>query len=140
MTDACIQIDSRQAPRIRWPENRSSALSELVEEKLSARQIAAILGVTRNAVIGRCYRAGLQLQGRPTGNPGVRKRPPVQRQIPVVERPDSLNITFADLSTGQCKYAVTESPPHLFCGHQTAGGSSYCAYHYRLCYRPEDRR
>lgn len=46
-----------------WPRNAEDQLRLLVAEKLSAGEIAKIMRVTRNAVIGKCDRLGLQLVG-----------------------------------------------------------------------------
>lgn len=54
-----------------WTAWQDQALAALVSQKLSARKIAAELKVSRNAVIGRARRLGLQLGGTPPGAPTV---------------------------------------------------------------------
>lgn len=47
-----------------WSEERVEKLRNLIKQRLSARQIAGrIGGVSRNAVIGKVHRLGLQLPG-----------------------------------------------------------------------------
>lgn len=60
-------------------------IAELAARGLSGSEIAAALGMTRNAVIGRCHRAGIRL-GRVDGaNPIPRPAPPVAiASLPVV--------------------------------------------------------
>ena len=41
------------------------------------------------------------------------------------------NIPLIELSSGQCRFATTDEPPHLFCG---AGGFPYCAAHAHIVY------
>ena len=60
-----------------WTEERMQALSELWAQGLSASQIASKLGgVTRNAVIGKAHRMGLQCRPSPirTGGSSSRSR------------------------------------------------------------------
>ncbi len=44
---------------------RQATLERLAAARLSATAIAAVLGCTRNAVIGRAWRTGVQLKGLP---------------------------------------------------------------------------
>ena len=60
-----------------WTEDRMQMLSELWTQGLSASQIASKLGgVTRNAVIGKAHRMGLQCRPSPirTGGSSSRSR------------------------------------------------------------------
>lgn len=60
-----------------WTEERMQSLSELWTQGLSASQIASKLGgVTRNAVIGKAHRMGLQCRPSPirTGGSSSRSR------------------------------------------------------------------
>lgn len=43
----------------KWSEEVVAALRRLCAEKLSSAEIASQLGVTRNAVLGKCYRLGI---------------------------------------------------------------------------------
>ncbi len=53
-------------PKI-WPED-DTQLRKLARDGLSSEQIGLIVGVTRNAVIGRCSRRGIKLHGDPMRN------------------------------------------------------------------------
>lgn len=44
-----------------WDDQRQQKLVQLAAQKLTATQIGAKLGVTRNAVIGRAARTGVRL-------------------------------------------------------------------------------
>ncbi|MEE9923750.1 MAG: hypothetical protein PBV01_10360 [Brucella anthropi] len=48
----------------------------------------------------------------------------------------ALRLTVLELKTRQCRYAVTEVGPHLFCGHPTEPGSSWCDHHHNRIKRP----
>lgn len=43
---------------------------------------------------------------------------------------------LVDLREWNCRYPVTEAPPHLFCGGPCRAGSPYCEQHHAICYRP----
>lgn len=49
----------------KWTPERVADVAKLVADKLTAAQIARKLGLTRNAVIGVCHRAGLLLARSP---------------------------------------------------------------------------
>ncbi len=141
-------------------KDRIEDLQKMAAEKLTARQMAERLGVTRNAVIGACSRFGVQL-----GNPshvsrcGGRKRadrkrpqrvagaviapirarssaPPVPIKLdlePVTELP-FLCVELIDLKESSCRYPHGDD--HItFCGQARDGGSSYCAFHHRVVWR-----
>jgi hypothetical protein len=56
--------------------------------------------------------------------------------------PDSRNLPLADLEPGMCRYATNNAyrgERHLFCGHKTELGSSWCPYHENIVF-PNGRR
>jgi hypothetical protein len=43
-------------------------------------------------------------------------------------------VDLLDLGPAQCRFALTDEPPHRFCGAPTAhAGEAYCEEHARLC-------
>jgi GcrA cell cycle regulator len=75
-----------------WTDERVELLNKLVAGRLSASQIAAELGqgITRNAVIGKVARLGLQLKGlAPRGRAPSKApaRPPALPPKPNADRP-----------------------------------------------------
>lgn len=89
-----------------WAADTEDELTRLVGEGLSARAISKVMGlVSRNAVISKCRRMGLTLQGN-KGRPSIvsdkltNKSKPLNRQAPV--------------KTGLLKYQYTGSPPQSF--------------------------
>lgn len=67
-----------------WTEERVELLRKLWDGHLSASRIAAELGVTRNAVIGKIHRLGLWGRGQPTVSiKRQRKQEPPRRRVPV---------------------------------------------------------
>lgn len=138
-----------------WTPEQERLLPELIAEKLSASQIAARLGgKSRNAVIGKISRMGLQLfgkggyvdrAGRPR-TPRVPKPSPVRikafqppklsEQIKValqgVAPVEPLGLPFAQLEYGMCRYPYGDGP-FTFCCHPVVAGQPYCGPHYVLC-------
>ena len=144
-----------------WTDRRIAILRELWSKGLSARQIAEQLGdVSRNAVIGKAHREGLDSRPSPirakgTGSwePRVRSRviraEAVLALVPVIEpetleqaaEPDAPSIQTAPVSNRGCQYPRGEKPNFDFCGAPRNDGSSYCRPHHRIThYRITDKR
>jgi len=45
-----------------------------------------------------------------------------------------------DLEAGECRYPITDKPPHLFCGRRAVEDCPYCPHHRALCYAGKDDR
>lgn len=144
-----------------WTAERIDLMTKLWVEGFSCAQIAAQLGATtRNAIIGKLHRLGLQ--NNRTAIPKIPKPPRVNKprlrivsansksgQLRVFQSVDSdmaalrcvevdpLHTTLADLAPGACRYPYGDGP-FTFCGHPSAD-RSYCAPHYALSrmYRPQ---
>jgi GcrA cell cycle regulator len=150
-----------------WNPERVEQLRNFVGAGLTCSQIAAEIGVTRNAVIGKIHRLGLG-PGRPAAAPGRacpprtgRPRPSSQRQMLRLICADAPHVTdpagpaaddsaqrcsLLELAQGQCRWPVGDraggsgATHFVFCGNAVIGGFSYCAGHARMAYRPADRR
>jgi len=107
-----------------WTEDRVSMLRDMWTDGKSASQIAEALGgISRNAVIGKAHRLGLQ------------KRPsPIKR---------SAGATILTLTERMCRWPVGHpgDEDFHFCGKKTAPGMPYCAEHCAIAYQqPQSRR
>jgi hypothetical protein len=121
----------------------------------TARWIGEQYGVTKDVIIGKMNRMKVKAPKKPTATPrkpyGPRKRKP--KPVPVGEFiyvspskiPEPLPIpaqieaelprthpSIVDLKANQCRYALTEDPPHAFCGKHAWNGSSWCPEHERV--------
>ena len=139
-----------------WTAEVIETLAALQAEGLSASQIGARLGCSRNAVIGKLHRLGLN--GSPerravtAGLSGVNRRarapkdPDAERaprapRLPAWQRlriapVASRDVTLAE-TTGGCSYPTGFAhDQHLFCDLPKRAASSYCPAHHRLCVIP----
>jgi GcrA cell cycle regulator len=128
-----------------WTEDRVKLLAALASEGWSASQIADKLDTTRNAIIGKLDRLGLQLRNLVSGStvlprpskPYVRRPKPLRAVIPEPEQaaatpPVSSPIPLWDLTSITCRWPVNDGwPQFMFCGEQVAPGHPYCTAH--LC-------
>jgi GcrA cell cycle regulator len=143
-----------------WTDERVATLKKLWADKLSCSQIAIQLGgVTRNGVIGKVNRLGLESrrgqrkEGRPkttqaslsriersrTNGNGVfaaiqRGAAPPLPELPAAQ--SSKPVKLLDLKDHHCRYPLNEpSYEMLHCGDPAVNGS-YCSRHARIAYSP----
>jgi GcrA cell cycle regulator len=134
--------------QIIWGDEENNLLLDLFKDPagMSYGVIAARMsdkfGVTfsRDAVIGRANRLGLQAKGRSinlTTSPVIRRErtPRPTKVSPSVERLRCvelvpLNLTLADLPENGCRYIAGDD--YLYCGHPRQDKSSYCTPHHHL--------
>lgn len=146
-----------------WTPARIEQLRSCVTIGMTCSQIAAAIGVSRNAVIGKIHRLGLS-SGRPAGAstrvncpPRARHpRGPTQRRLlrlafaraPLEEILSDLVVisthpcSLVDIDTHQCRWPIGDpiSTNFLFCGNDAIAGFAYCVGHARMAYRPSARR
>ena len=147
-----------------WTDAAIARLLELLEvEKLTCSQAAAALNhefgaraITKNAVIGKAYRAGIVIgngkrpkrvqMGRVAAfKPAKPAKPPtVPAQIAqpleatpkaATPAPDDLSrsVGLLDLTPFHCRWPLGESP-FRFCGEAAIAGRSYCQTHHQIAY------
>jgi len=145
-----------------WTAERIEQLRHCVGSGLTCSQIAAAIGVTRNAVIGKIHRLGLS-PARPAGA-SARSCPPRARhprnsphsrlfRLIVAEAPgiaaaapepidSAQRCSLLEIAQDKCHWPIGD--PHAadfaFCGNDAVTGFSYCAGHARMAYRVPARR
>jgi GcrA cell cycle regulator len=141
-----------------WTIARVELLKRHFEEGLSCRNIAAHLGVSRNAVIGKLTRLGLRrgpgsAEPRATAKPrAARSSPRQQYQMlqvvykngqPAGDGPveSARPCSLFELSEQRCRWPISTpgAEDFCFCGNTPLDGVPYCAGHTRLAYRPGAR-
>jgi GcrA cell cycle regulator len=151
-----------------WTDERVERLKAGFAAKLSCREIAADIGVSRNAVIGKLARlnltrgksirarrhAGNDAARGPGGATVPRGAPRLQQRIllafcaepePAADDEPITNghcCSLLELSDEKCRWPI--SSPGLadfcFCGNPPLEGLPYCPGHTRLAYRPGSRQ
>jgi hypothetical protein len=138
----------------RWTDAKSAQIRRMWDEEgLSSGDIAYVMGITRNAVIGRVRRMGLQFRKDTKVKPRLKPRKqyektsPTWRQKPLlaVSLPGDTRpllgeawaplygiepVSLVDLDPGMCKWPIGEARPYRFCGAHADG--AYCEYHTAL--------
>ncbi len=140
-----------------WTEEKSADLKEMWMQGLSARQIGAVFGVSRNTVIGKAHRIGLphrkqtgpnggRLPAKPHEHKHVLRRTPNPKHFiweagePLIEQVHELlgpPVSLIDLAgidplekNYDCRWPVDGGS----CGMPHVVGYSYCKPHCRLAY------
>jgi GcrA cell cycle regulator len=147
------------APLPTWTDERLELLKGHFAAGLTCRQIAAEIGVSRNAVIGKLSRLGLTRDKPPGGEPRA-KRPRERRgrsvprlqyemlrevydEAAFTETPveSAHRCSLFELSKERCRWPVNaEAEEFSFCGNTPLAGLPYCQGHTRLAYRSLARR
>ncbi|WP_354229849.1 GcrA family cell cycle regulator [Bradyrhizobium sp. F1.4.3] len=146
-----------------WTNERIELLKQHFEAGLSCREIAADIGVSRNAVIGKLSRLNLtrgrsaderRLQDKAYAPARAPKAVPRlqfemlatiygEADAPVVTGPidDANRCSLMDLSKNRCRWPISTpgADDFCFCGNAAPDGQPYCAGHSRLAYRPNSR-
>jgi len=154
---------THQSPfRPTWTVERLELLKIHFDAGLSCREIAAEIGVSRNAVIGKLSRLNLtrdKAGNEPLVTKGKPKRPrreaaPKPRyHLPRALRAEPLPAAASEpihnghccslfeLSKERCRWPISTpgAADFCFCGNPPVDGMPYCAGHSRLAYRVSAR-
>lgn len=149
-----------KASRPRWPKERDAVLTRMWNGGRPASEIGQALGTTKNAVVGRAHRIGLDRRpspigrGRPklpTSTADLAKKPepePTHRKRVPNTTPDrikprrSLMGSFVGARFAACQWIEGEPIPDdqtghrdsCKCGEPTQPGFVYCEAHVRRAY------
>ena len=137
-----------------WSENDDATLRRMAAEGAWACEIGEALGRSKNSVIGRSHRLGVQLLGGKSGpKPQQAAKPrapcPVKSPVLPVERAVTLVIppiaplpaeTFPQMirlvqlreRTCRWPYGDPKQDSFRFCGKETDGTGPYCAEHHAM--------
>ena len=114
-----------------WTEDRLIDLTKLWGEGLSITQIGLVLGVSRNAVVGKVHRMGLPKRQSPIVRSDKPKapRPPIQRRRAVP-------LTLEQWDRNTCSWPIGDpkTDDFKFCTEQSEPGRPYCTTHCAMAY------
>jgi len=148
-----------------WTTERVALLKSHFEAGLSCRQIAAAIGVSRNAVIGKLTRLNLtrekKIKAPPRnkaaaaaargrrGGPVPRFRTQLLKVLATEPEPSADDkpihnghcCSLFELSNEKCRWPISTpgADDFCFCGNPPVEGLPYCAGHSRLAYRATAR-
>ncbi|WP_199763083.1 GcrA family cell cycle regulator [Bradyrhizobium guangdongense] len=141
-----------------WTDERIELLKRHFEAGLSCSEIAADIGVSRNAVIGKLSRLNLTrgrtVEDRAFAPPRApRAVPRLQYEMlatiygetdaPAVAGPieEANRCSLLELAENRCRWPISTpgEDDFCFCGNTAPDGRPYCAGHSRLAYRPHTR-
>jgi GcrA cell cycle regulator len=151
-----------------WTSERVEQLKGCFGAGLTCSQIAAEIGVSRNAVIGKMNRLGLSRPKVVLAREPQPKRAGWRARIGtrnvtrlfnqhriLMELPpepqgwtaptsihDGRGCSLLELSPGKCRWPISEpgDAQFCYCGHAAIEGLPYCVGHARMAYRPGARQ
>jgi GcrA cell cycle regulator len=147
-----------------WTEERLERLKNRFEAGLSCRDIAADIGVSRNAVIGKLSRLNLTREkdgntSRPARTDAAKRRATndgprrqyrmlmavhaeMRSAVEISPISDEHCCSLFELSPERCRWPFSNpgADDFRFCGNTPVEGLPYCAGHTRLAYRPGSRQ
>ncbi|MBR1777831.1 MAG: global cell cycle regulator GcrA-like protein [Alphaproteobacteria bacterium] len=133
-----------------WTDEQVEELKRLWDKGLTTGEIGKALGVSKNAVVGKAHRLGLN--GRPspirrgedetaaadgTGNTGEKKKTAKAAAVQkAVEKEKKKLFTVNDLTSTSCRWPIGDPKDEdfHFCGKETLPDKPYCAEHAAIAY------
>lgn len=123
-----------------WTDDKIEELKALWGKGLSASQIAGELGegFTRNSVIGKAHRLGLESRPSPVKSEAAKAKAPASRKK-AADRP---RVGLLDLTERMCKWPLGHpgDADFHFCGTPSVPAMPYCPDHCREAYQAQQPR
>ncbi|HLH97862.1 MAG TPA: GcrA family cell cycle regulator [Xanthobacteraceae bacterium] len=151
---------STTRPGVTWTSERIAQLKSAVEAGLTCSQIAAEIGVSRNAVIGKISRLGLSRRRKQAAPREAKPKRTVFRArslarilarqqllsglnaaspcgAPAIAILNGRGCSLFELTPGKCRWPINDpgTDDFCFCGSEQVQGLPYCLGHVRLAYR-----
>lgn len=139
-----------------WTDEQVDRLQELWAQGLTANEIAKILGVTKNSIVGKVHRLCLPARPSPikskeneaTAETHAIIDSPAEEslQIPAGPKPSATkpttsaskgeNIRLIDLDSHTCRWPIGDprDEDFCFCGKKVRTGQTYCDEHSQMAY------
>lgn len=138
-----------------WTDDIVNALHAGIVAGQSARMIAHALSehfgvtVSRNAVVGKAHRLGLQLDGHALAKSNTTNWSPAKPATKISEPappkpsvPDRGSVDINSLGPNHCRwpYGDPKLPGFMYCGCQAKVGQPYCEGHAAIAYEPRSEK
>lgn len=132
-----------------WTDKNVNTLTKMWNKGKTAADIAEALGgITRNAVIGKANRLGLEKRPSPIkkadkvkSKSKAKKEP---KKITLVDKKIALDKSFSilDIKEGMCRWPIGDpkDDDFHFCGKRAMEGCSYCEGHANEAYQVPTKR
>ncbi len=110
---------------LEWTNERIEKLTELWSQDLSTAEIGKLLGITKNAVVGKAHRLGLP-----------KRQSPIRRTTTKVKTVKTDLITLENLERGMCCWPSGDpnDDDFHFCGQTAIPTKPYCLDHCKEAY------
>ena len=141
-----------------WTEAAHDRLRALWAEGHSTAAIGRIMGVSKNAIVGKRKRLGLEERPSPIKRLGLEERParpvPVVTTLPPLASVGAVVVRAAPAGSvgpvlrrvgkrgSPCDFPIGDprKPGFRFCEAPSAVGSNYCPEHHAVCWKPIPNR
>lgn len=123
-----------------WTDEQVEELKRLWNEGLTTGDIGKALGVSKNAVVGKAHRLGLNSRPSPIRRDDDETAAPELPLKPVktekVKKPAEKLFTVNDLTHSSCRWPVGDpkDADFHFCGKEALPDKPYCAEHAAIAY------
>ena len=111
-----------------WTEDKIKKLKKLWQSGKATAEIAKVLGMSKNSIIGKVHR--LALAARPSP---IKAEPKIQKKV----APKKVGVVrLMDLKINTCRWPIGDPKDEdfHFCGEQTVTGKPYCLAHCQEAY------
>ena len=121
-----------------WTPERIAEVTRLWSEGLTTAEIGKLIGITKNAVVGKAHRLGLPARPSPIRRQGS-GRSVVAAPRPVAKAPAKPMRQIALSTSGACckwPFGHPGEADFHFCGSPALVNKPYCPEHYQMAYLP----
>lgn len=135
-----------------WTDEQVEELKRLWDKGLTTGEIGKALGVSKNAVVGKAHRLGLNSRPSPirrsedenTANVNTPEQQPAEKKKAAkstaakktVEQEKKKLFTVNDLTASSCRWPIGDPKDEdfHFCGKEALPDKPYCAEHAEIAY------
>lgn len=124
-----------------WNTESTETLPAHHADGVSASIIGRRMGLSRNAVLGKLWRLGLE--GRhdrmvrlPKSNGTRHASKPLPEPVRAPKAPLSLALDLMAVNDSTCRWPDPSDRDYTFCGHPVLAGSNYCPFHRSIASSP----